>query len=559
MAERFASGADIAQVSGTITGGATLVLTESAEAWQALAVFNGLALDEIAELVNNPESAILDQLKIDDKKAESFLQKPPEADDFRLALWVASKIWEAQLDATKTALHLAITIEPQAPLGSMIEILGNRPALVFYPGSLAVSFTPRVVGPWVRFLLTLSKLFRAAYPALQIGYGLKAATWTIAFLLAPNQKPDQALADLLRDAREDEFRLKRLDDINKNELQGKRLILLLHGLFSTDKGTFYNFISAWKSYEKSVIELAEMAKAADMSVPDMSATDILGWPHNTLASIDENADELCKLIKEKIGTDGPSIVFVCHSRGGLLARRTALNLCQTDSRYKDKISACITFGTPHLGAGILNVVPDEWAGQLYTLAALACVAGTRQKSLSALSQVLRYRWGGGDFQGVEDLRPACKRGFFGLRKQNFLDRLQGDEIRAAHPLAIWAVAGMHKPLDQSGCGRFLSKMEHSLKEEDHDWVVETASSHPSSFDGPSEALSCDHFSYFDTQTTTQDQFKKSLAFLMKKLDGSAPTISSRSAMKIWKDRLFLYIDDVKLRIGRQRQNTGQDS
>ena len=30
-------------------------------------------------------------------------------------------------------------------------------------------------------------------------------------------------------------------------------------------------------------------------------------------------------------------------------------------------------------------------------------------------------------------------------------------------------------------------------------------------------------------------------------------------MKIWKDRLFLYIDDVKLRIGRQRQNTGQDS
>ena len=87
MAERFASGADIAQVSGIITGGATLVLTESAEAWQALAVFDGLALDEIAELVNNPESAILDQLKIDDKKAENFLQKPPEADDFRLALW----------------------------------------------------------------------------------------------------------------------------------------------------------------------------------------------------------------------------------------------------------------------------------------------------------------------------------------------------------------------------------------------------------------------------------------------------------------------------------------
>ena len=40
----------------------------------------------MTELVNNPESAILDQLKIDDKKAESFLQKPPEADDFRLAL-----------------------------------------------------------------------------------------------------------------------------------------------------------------------------------------------------------------------------------------------------------------------------------------------------------------------------------------------------------------------------------------------------------------------------------------------------------------------------------------
>ena len=51
---------------------------------------------------------------------------------------------------------------------------------------------------------------------------------------------------------------------------------------------------------------------------------IVGWPHDTLTKIKANAEKLFEDIYSKIGYNGPPIVFVCHSRGGLVARKAAV-------------------------------------------------------------------------------------------------------------------------------------------------------------------------------------------------------------------------------------------
>ena len=45
--------------------------------------------------------------------------------------------------------------------------------------------------------------------------------------------------------------------------------------------------------------------------------------------------------------DGVAVVaFVCHSRGGLVARRTAVELLEASHVWRPRLRACVTFGTP---------------------------------------------------------------------------------------------------------------------------------------------------------------------------------------------------------------------
>ena len=50
----------------------------------------------------------------------------------------------------------------------------------------------------------------------------------------------------------------------------------------------------------------------------------------------------------------PRVAFVAHSRGGLVARATAAELLSSPSaaRWRDALSAIVTFGTPHDGAAL---------------------------------------------------------------------------------------------------------------------------------------------------------------------------------------------------------------
>jgi hypothetical protein len=59
------------------------------------------------------------------------------------------------------------------------------------------------------------------------------------------------------------------------------------------------------------------------------------WCHgrtNTLDSIDLNAEVLSELIEQRLGAFGLPIAFVCHSRGGLVARRTVSRAPRNQSR-----------------------------------------------------------------------------------------------------------------------------------------------------------------------------------------------------------------------------------
>lgn len=55
---------------------------------------------------------------------------------------------------------------------------------------------------------------------------------------------------------------------------------------------------------------------------------VLGWPHDTLAPVKVNAQHLAEMIERLLGASGLPIVFVCHSRGGLVARAAAVALLQ---------------------------------------------------------------------------------------------------------------------------------------------------------------------------------------------------------------------------------------
>ena len=51
---------------------------------------------------------------------------------------------------------------------------------------------------------------------------------------------------------------------------------------------------------------------------------VVGWAHDTLTSIKENAAQLLRQIDARLGASEAPIALVCHSRGGLLARKLAV-------------------------------------------------------------------------------------------------------------------------------------------------------------------------------------------------------------------------------------------
>ena len=236
---------------------------------------------------------------------------------------------------------------------------------------------------------------------------------------------------------------------------------------------------------------------------------LLGFPHDTFASVTTNANALLRDIDFLFGDNAATpLAFVCHSRGGLLARTVAANLYDAGpARWKSQLAGCITFGTPHEGtplaerpSGLLGIgVTSIRAGQ----------PGGFMGASDVLALVAAYK---GVIPGIDDLKPPRAIGR-GEHKTTFVDELfQKERINAeqnACRLPILAIGGQ---------GPHESHIEwvadRMFRGTPHDCVVELSSSAPERRVGVSHlGVRSDHFSYF----SGRKGFEEAIRFLKRQL------------------------------------------
>jgi hypothetical protein len=369
----------------------------------------------------------------------------------RLSLALGRTIWGQQRNDVDN-LSLALVL-PRP--GTRAAIESRRPALVLDHGSIR---------------------------ARVLAAGGRLRDFGVALFPVARSKRRANVVESLRDNTPG-LRLPRLETVQPAHLDGKTgVIVFLHGLMSTDVGTFDEFVRA--------------LKAADFGPSQL----LVSWPHDTLDPIAANAEDLSVLIEEKLGRSSLPIGFVCHSRGGLVARRTAVELLETDKgRWQSRLRGLVTFGTPHNGAELAEC-GDELLGKLLLL----CTVGKR----GGLIPLVDALWSVKDHRkltGVSDLRPRSGGGEF-LRA---LRRAEGRIAKKAGavPLRLYAVGGNVKA---DGFGGMLSRRYFGGAA--HDLIVTLASATPVAADQRAETT-CDHFGYFTSNEAAGDGTTDAIDFL----------------------------------------------
>ena len=368
-----------------------------------------------------------------------------EADEpaelLRIMLHEAHRVWVAHDEEDRGQLALLMTVanpDPVRPDGPIVEIKPQRPALFMHPGS------------------RIAEIAKAP---------LKCSIFAVGLVLGGGVTTSQRAANLVERTRRRALSAANVTALaNLNESRPASiadqcgLVVFVHGLFSIDVKTFEALCS----------RLATSGFA------------LTGFPHNSLDKIEDNARTLAKAIAGLLdGRDIP-VALVCHSRGGLVARRAAEYLYEDDrrhdtNRWKGLLRICVTFGTPHDGAELAEV-----PGQL--LASLIMYGIHRRgASLYSLVDVLSVWDQHNGVPGVENLKPR-------RAGNDFLTTLE-DLEGIAPQLPIVAVGG------EAERGWLWNRL---LGDAAHDHIVLQRSALPT-FVGPDRQLKtrCDHFKYFD--------------------------------------------------------------
>ncbi len=485
MPHVYRSGGWIPEFNGLVKGGLTVVIDRYEE-------IDGLRA--ICRLAGNPpekpqlavyralQSSPLDLQAWQEwqrrRPMASTDQKTPEStgpiddlDAIDAALELASEIWRSQSDEL---LCLGWSLpDPEVNPQAILEFQGENPGLLFHRGSLIVRLlkgTLKVPG----FAITLWS-----------GRGL-----------APSDRAENLVEDMRQKAQTLPAveQLRRLDKWHGDINHLQAIIIFLHGLFSTDIGVFDGLIRKLK-------EDAEINNRVAM----------VGWPHDTLGGIAANAQMLRELIEDVVGPEGPSVAFVCHSRGGLVARSAAVHLLRNGPRWKNQLRGCVTFGTPHEGASLAED-PYEFIGVL-----LAVQSFRKANGFASLADSLYYLKHDETLSGVKDLRPSRE-------ESNFLYQLREDERRVApegqkRTLEVFAIGGVASTF---GLPRALSWIvNRALRGDQHDLVVKFSSS-ASKFLGKTAQSHCDHFSYFADSEASKPYFNEAIAFLKERISRHGP-------------------------------------
>ena len=412
---------------------------------------------------------------------------------------------------------------------------------------------------------------------------LKAASWATAFIghavAFGWRAPTAAAAQLVERTRERaaasaRFPLPRLDELSgadRARLQAAGVVVVLvHGLFSTDLETFDGFLSTLVdegpagvlgdlgggpvASEPSLPEAACLREMLDSSLKlqppetllqapgslDALYSDfgiaVVGYPHNTLAPIESNAQRLVELLERHL-RDGSEakLVFVCHSRGGLVARH-ALALLAGDKAWGERLAELITFGTPHDGAAIAETATGREAAAYV----LGMAATHDAVSLLDVCAYLReYRP-----TGVEDLRP-------GGHEDAYIDSLFALERDASPRYRSLLIGGYQAPAEhwtwrKRAAAAFLCWRSGQTE---HDLVVELTSSLSERVRRTALArVSADHFSYFHVSEHTRVSLQLAAARVFCQVNWAAVQAPKASAPEsIVTEEDGVWIGDVFLR------------
>jgi Putative serine esterase (DUF676) len=431
-----------------------------------------------------------------------------------LSLVTGVELWRQEAKRGRGGLETT-RIPASAPtddLGQKTE-RGAPPLLAFTvatPG-IADSEKARLVFAEPRSVLTLCP---GSLTALWSGATtvIKAIGWAVSFLrgtagrVRSAEAAAHAFVENFRNEREtsNPVPLIRLDQTTAPlppDLKGA--MIFVHGLMSTDLGTFDGFLKKWLKPAPTMCPPELFAQGRELILSDQlpqpaiqaikDAVSFLGWPHDTLTSIDQNAHSLAQLIDMHLGNLSYPIAFVCHSRGGLVARAAFEKLCAKDKIWENRVCLCVTFGTPHAGIALAEH-PDRQLGA-YVL------AGLTRKHLATFVDMAAYLEQRGKVDGIDDLRPAS------APNKPFLRELEALEWKSAprghkRRLPIYAVGGVVRLGNAPGpllerLGR-LYDAYHAFYtgQTEHDLVVPFSSA-TAADDGHSEIkTTCDHFSYF---------------------------------------------------------------
>lgn len=291
--------------------------------------------------------------------------------------------------------------------------------------------------------------------------------------------------------------LPRLETLQASQLDGKTgVVIFLHGLMSTDVGTFDALVRAIKQDGVGGNWL------------------LVSWPHDTLTSIASNADDLAVLIEEQLGQSSLPIAFVGHSRGGLVARRTVVELLKVaKERWLPRLRGLVTFGTPHHGAELAEA-GDEMIGKLLLVYTIATQAGA-VPLVDALWTIKDSK----KLAGVSDLRPRGGKGEFLHRLRKAEGKIVGQV--GAMPLPLWAVGGSVKDGGLFGMlsGRYLGG-------DSHDLIVALSSTMPNG-SRERQPTTCNHFGYFDEREVTGSAGTAAITFLLETMVTAAPPAATR--------------------------------
>lgn len=476
----------IDEIGGQVSGGATIVAAnlDDLEKLELLSVAKNnpasireeiLRVDEwwgnLSEEQRQEYQAQKDGIRASISDTDSTALSPRE--QLLLSLFLAEEIWTTTPEDERNYLRVLFSLGDTDRSELMYE--AEEPALCFSQGSLTVAITQYVADVGA-FLKTL---------------GFFAIAIVAPGFVLPSVQHDALVEELREKAKEQAaFRdLLRLDRLTPNEINNKKgIIILLHGLFSTDVGTFDGFIKLWEEQEFPLDDLlkSEFKKHCLKAVRNVDDCLIVGWSHDTLTNIERNAQDLSELILDKLGEECPPIVFVCHSRGGLVARKTTVMMQQKGGLWADKIKLCVTFGTPHRGAAL--------AESSFKFIAAVAAMGNASKSFLSVVRVLACWKHEKSFAGIEDLRPDSK----------FFQNLCREEKCPSDPHSlILPVGGIFQSQQTDLKKLWKSLMTGMLGTPEHDLIVSLKSTNPERSFPKGEETDCNHFEYFEQSRYSQ--------------------------------------------------------